>query len=477
MEGGSTKEPQPRKPQAVRIETATRRKAIGRILGALGVLSVAAGASVNEWGRDSEKPAEPLPVKPPETQPPPPPENRETDKKNKLNKILSLRLDDPNRQILEKDYVNWATSLEEVDLGLLGVVNSGSRIALLEKRYSLRMPETPNHRPLAKDQIDWAEAEGIHPETLGISLEAREIAIRILPEILRKKGIEAQRKELEGRIARGELEKSILSSFENDPQFAEAIKKKGIESFRPDIAEKVKKGELAGKVLENLTNNPEFMLLSAGGMSRLIVTESGIGIARAQNIFGRAIDKLVGRDWIMYGFANIGKKPAVEMTIDTRAFPKKPNDEAITFLAQVLSQKTGLEFMPENIPGSEKDVNSVTGGALGIQIMPARAREMYENLKQYFKPDDPLPHSLDPKGSAVLAYLFLAQGAVNEDGYQPGYVKGPLMEKGRDISQGFNTEAIKTWNPHPRQAFEIITSDQTFLKKVTSQRMPLPAAA
>lgn len=475
MEGGGTKEPQ-RRPQAVRVEKTTRRRAIGRILGALGVLSVAAGASINEWGKANNKPPEPSATGPVEVKPPAP-ENREADKKNKLNLILSLRLNDPARQAKEKDYVSWATNLEEVDLGLLSIVNQESRIALLEKRYHLRNSETPNHKPLTKDQLDWAQSEGIYAETLGISLEAREIAIRILPEILKKKGIDAQRKELEGRVSRGELPRSILDTFESDPQFAEGIKRKGIEDFRSDVAEKVKKGELSSEVLNSLADNPELMLLSAGGMSRLIVTESGIGIARTQNVLGRVIDKIAGRDWIMYGFANIGKKPAVEMTVDSRAFPKKPSDEAISFLTEVLSQKTGLQFQAENIPGSERDANSVSGGALGIQIMPSRAKEMYENLKQYFKPGDPIPHPLDPKGSAVLAYLFLAQGAVNKDGYQPGYVKGPLMEKGRDISQGFNTEAIKTWNPHPKQAFEIITSDQTFLKKVTSQRVPLPAAA
>lgn len=399
-----------------------RVRRVGGALAVLGITGIAAGTEIDAKSQKPlVRPEEPQKTNPPETISPVDPERA---RKERLNNILKLRLDDSKRTELELEFAKSAVSLSDIDLGLYSVVDPNARIALLEKRYALRRENT-GFKPLNEAQLRWAEKEGIHPETLAIALEAREIALKILRKIL---------------------------------------KDKGIRDFRQDIAKKVDLRELGGETLENLNNNPELMLLSAGGMARLIITESGYGLPRESGVLGRAIDKLVGsRDWLMYGFANIGKKPAVMMTIDQQEFPKKANDEAITYLTQELSDATGLEFHPENIPGSERDTNSITGGALGIQIMPSRAKSMIEAYKSYIEKGDPLLHPLDPTGSAVMAYLFLAQGAVVKDGYQPGYVRGPLLERGRDISQAFNTEAIKTWNPNIRQAFEIIRSDVTYI--------------
>lgn len=408
----------------IKKQKITRRRFMQRLAGAALVLATT-GIAVNEESKSKAR----LSVQSPELKPPEPVEpvslpDPEKVRGEQLNIILKLRLDDSKRKELELGFAKNASSLSDIDLGLYCLVDPNARIALLEKRYNLRKENTA-HKPLSEQQSRWADKEGIHPETLAIALEAREIALKILRKILKDKGIRA---------------------------------------FRQDIAKKIDLGELGPETLENLSNNPELMLLSAGGMARLIVTESGYGLPRESGILGRAIDKIIGsRDWIMYGFANIGKKPAVMMTIDQEEFPKKANDQAITYLAKDLSKATGLEFYPENIPGSERDANSLTGGALGIQIMPSRAKSMLEAYRLYVEDGDPLLHPLNPIGSAVMAYLFLAQGAVVKDGYQPGYIKGPLLEKDRDISQVFNTEAVKTWNPNARQAFEIIKSDVTYI--------------
>lgn len=411
--------PRPHQHQAIREKTISRRSAgekIGKWIIGGAVLGTLGAAAVNRSQTERPKDQKPQPEAVPT-------QEREKLRRDKLNKILASRLDNPKRKDFEKDYANWAQNLDDINFGLLVVVDANIRIQLLEKRYALRNPENLNHKPLTPEQAAWADSENIYPETLAMAIGGREIALRILGEVL---------------------------------------KDKGIEKFRPDIVDRITKGELGKGILDSLIGSPELMLLSAGGMARLVITESGFGLPKENGFWG----KITGRDWIMYGFANIGSKPAIEMTIDAQAHPKKLNDEAVTFLADTLSKRTGLNFIPENIPGSEKDKNSSTGGAIGIQIMPGRAKDLYENLNKYFRPDDPLPHPLDPIGAIILAYLFIAQGVVLKGGYHNGYIRSPLPSNGRDVSTSINTGAINTWNNNPSQTSIILNSDASYIKNV-----------
>lgn len=426
-------------PQAVRKETLSRRSALGTIgrwvIG--GALTAAAGSLVINKSQEN----------PPYTSKPKPEaipvQEKEKLRRDKLNMILALRLDNPKRKDLEKDYANWAEDLSDINLGLLALSDPNSRIKILEKRYLLRSSENPNHKLLTPEQVAWADSENIFPETLAMALDGRELAIRVLGELIIGKGKQALRDELANPT----------------PEILQQARVKGTEKFRPDIVDRIKKGEIGKEVLDNLIQNPELMLLSAGGMARLIVTESGFGLPKP----GHILSRLTGRDWIMYGFANIGEKPAMEMTIDATAQPKRPNDSSIIFLTDIISKHTGLNFIPENIPGSERDKNSSTGGALGIQIMPRRAQDLYEGLSKFFKPGDPLPHPLDPIGSVALAYLFIAQGVITKDGYHNGYTKGSVISKGRDISNAINAGAINTWNADQKQTIEILASDKRYI--------------
>lgn len=415
-------------------ENIGRRKALKTIGAVLAAGAGLAGLSRVNQQLNDEPPKSPQ-VKPQEQKPGPLPEEkhlpdeREKVRKAKLDALLSVSLKDPKRSALEKEYVQWANTIEDVSLGLKCVVNSNSRIALLEKSYDLRTAENPAHQSLTPEQLAWVDFENIHPETLAMSSEARVIALRILGDI---------------------------------------IKQKGIEKFRPDIANRIKKGELDPNFLSGLVNNPELMLLSEGGMARLVVTESGQGLPRPnRSLVAKALDKVrgIGHDWIQYGFAYIGNKPAMEMTNNATNQPKVTNDEAIDTLAKIISEDTGLKFITQNIPGSERDEGSSTGGALGLQIMPNVALRMYKGLKEYFKPGDPLPHPLDPVGATILAYIYIAQGVpIGNDTFQDGYIKPPLYANSKDISDNINFEAIKSWNAHASQINQILTSDRNFIK-------------
>lgn len=412
------------RPQAVRLDS--RRNAIRRIAGGIAVL---AAAGFGAFKTDEQKQTEENPKQTQVGEQKPPPESRESLGRRKLNALLAVSLKDPKRRVLEMEYSSWAENLLEVKPGIKSVVDPNSRIALIEKSYNLRSPDNPLHKPLSPEEAEWADSENIYPETLAVSKEARVIAQRIIGEM---------------------------------------IKERGIAWFRPEIADRVKKGELDSQTLDVLTRNPNLMLLSEGGMARLVVTESGQGLPRSNSSFvNKALDKIrgVGHDWIQYGFAHIGTKPAVEMTVNTEGQPKVTNDKAIEDLARVISENTGLNFIPQNIPGSEKDANSSTGGALGLQIMPARALAMHENLKKYTKPGDPLLHPLDPVGAMVMAYIYIAQGVQTKEGFQYGYIKPPLNVGNQDISGRINFDAIRSWNADAGQINQILSTDNSYRQK------------
>lgn len=416
------------RPQAVRLKdkSISRRRAIVRIAGGAAVL---AAAGFGAFKVTEQKQIEENPRQRQVGEQQPSAESRETLGRRKLNALLAVSLKDPNRRVLEKEYSQWAENQREVELGLRSVVDPNSRIALIEKRYNLRYPDNPLHKPLSPEEAGWADSENIYSETLAMCKEAKVYAQRIIGEMIRERGIAW---------------------------------------FRPEIADRVKKGELDAQILDVLAENPKLMLLSEGGMARLVVTESGQGLPRPNSGFvNKALDKIrgVGQDWIQYGFAHIGTKPAIEMTVNTEGQPKITNDKAIEDLAKVISEDTGLNFIPQNIPGSEKDANSSTGGALGLQIMPARALAMHENLKKYTKSGDPLLHPLDPVGAMVMAYIFVAQGVQTKDGFQYGYIKPPLNVGNQDISGRINFDAIRSWNADAKQITQILNSDNNYRQK------------
>lgn len=147
----------------------SRRRVIG--LGSAAVLSVVAGASIGEWGRDRRSgilnDQSPKPVTVENT----PEGSPEKSRINSLNEILSLKLNDPDRTGKEQKYVTNARSVEDIDLGLEVIAGKDSRRKLLDKRWALRLQGDPELKPLNKDDYNWSFKNHIHPEVLAICVD------------------------------------------------------------------------------------------------------------------------------------------------------------------------------------------------------------------------------------------------------------------------------------------------------------------
>lgn len=106
-----------------------------------------------------------------------------------LNEILSLKPQSEKRKTLESNFFEIAAkenTLETVDKGLWVTSNAELRRKLLDLRYSLRS-ENKGLTPIPEDKIAWAKAQGIHPETLGICLDAYDKAKNIINILLHNK--------------------------------------------------------------------------------------------------------------------------------------------------------------------------------------------------------------------------------------------------------------------------------------------------
>lgn len=101
----------------------------------------------------------------------------------KLNEIKNMPLMDEERMKKERQYVKEAKTIEEIDTGLSALGRKIVRADLIEKRYGLREKGEQGLQPLSKEQIEWANAEGIHPEILGICLETQDLARQVIDSL------------------------------------------------------------------------------------------------------------------------------------------------------------------------------------------------------------------------------------------------------------------------------------------------------
>lgn len=101
----------------------------------------------------------------------------------KLNEIKNLPLMDEGRMEKEKKYVAGAKTIEESDAGFSALGRKIVRADLIEKRYGMREKGEQGLQPLSKEQIEWANAEGIHPEILGICLETQDLARQVIDSL------------------------------------------------------------------------------------------------------------------------------------------------------------------------------------------------------------------------------------------------------------------------------------------------------
>lgn len=177
-----------RHPHRLEVKS-TRRSFVSQAV-VTGALSLLAGGiverTVKPFGSKNKK------QKTASTEPLPPQVREQViDRHAEINKILSvvpyvkaevtnsetgeIELADvfnPDRAILEQNFVDSAHSLEDIDQALSVVVDMDYRARLRDKRYAIRQEGSSRLTPLSETQTLWADQYGIHPEVLGTCIDA-----------------------------------------------------------------------------------------------------------------------------------------------------------------------------------------------------------------------------------------------------------------------------------------------------------------
>ncbi len=331
---------------------------------------------------------------------------------NPLNSILSLPLQSKERINLEKSLVEKVVSLSEIDRAFLVVTDPKLRSTLLSKRFEYRQKHPQETVQIPKKVLEWALKEEIHPEVLAICLEAYPKANSIIKEL-----------------------------FEGDRQ-----------AFRPDLFYKEKIGDLPKSTCNSL--KADALMMNVGGMARLICTETGIG--DRFNYQGNSF-------LVSYGFANIGQKSALSQiqTDPKKGFAAAP--AALRNICRKISQKTGLFFNPDNIPGSSVASGNVSGGAISVGMMPNTIEDTEElicpdkdqNLDKYLNP-------FDLKDAVALTWVILAKGyRITEGEYRFGYLKGANL-----TGENIRKAALGKWNRWEEQINKILNSANSYFESI-----------
>lgn len=189
-------------------------------------------------------------------------------------------------------------------------------------------------------------------------------------------------------------------------------------------------------------------LINPGGMAQLIAFETG------------GTKKFI-KGGSAYGFSNIGEGLSINEINDSRdAFPNAKS--ALKELCELTSINTGLNFVPENIPGSLRGNPNfnLSGGAISIQFMPDRALSIYKLVKEKAvdkRTGKPILLNIFDVGDAtVMGYIFLARHEITSDGIRYGYWKGHPS----DIKA-----ALVKWNPFSFQIETIYNAAVDYYSK------------
>lgn len=354
-------------------------------------------------------------------------QNPEENKKELLNTILSLPLNSPERREKEKTLFEQAVNLEDIDQALSVIHYYGNdqdnnwhlRAKLIQKRFTLRQDgKSPELTRVTEEQISWAEKNEIHPEILGIAFDAQAKAKRVIQK---------------------QLDKSR-------------------ERFRPDLVREINWGNLPKDTLKNLKT--EDILMPAGALAELIRSESGAGFQWQSPIDGKL--KIVG-----VGFANYGMYPALsQINADsaTKGFPTAKED--LKNLSLLVSNLTGLNFVPDNIPGSTWIKGTESGGAYGGFIPSVLA-----NVNKLFEEAGETLNWTDITNLASAMYVRMAMGEQFIEkyennkpvpGYRYGYLKGDFRKDNRDIGYLIREASVKKWNGDANQVAGILNAAASF---------------
>ncbi|MCL5783848.1 MAG: hypothetical protein M1142_00635 [Patescibacteria group bacterium] len=358
----------------------------------------------------------------------------------KVNKILALPLDSPERKKAELEYFRQVKTLEQIDLALGSFFyykdkndnNWNLRAQLIDKRFELRMQGDPRLTQLDKNTIAWIEERGIHPEILGIALDAQPKARKVIAH-----------------------------------QMSTPAKR---EKFRPDIAYKEKIGELPSGTLSSTAIDD--LIINAGGLARLISTETGVKFERT-GINGQKV-------LVSYGFINLGMAPAITQ-INSKNFPD--DKSALGTLCNRAQGFSGLAYDLKYIPGSIPTKTDSSGGAIMAQIMP---KNMLDIDTMFREAGEPFLFT-DVTDMAASTQVFLAQGQklVKESHHDPvtgkdipefiyryGYLKGtrfiPDKDKPgekKDVIEAIRLASLGKWNGDPQQINSIIQAANDYYEK------------
>jgi hypothetical protein len=296
-----------------------------------------------------------------------------------LEDVLQAPLNTPERTALEEELLTNVSKEAEIDQAFWIVTNRNLRAQLLRKRAEINKDD-----PLPRSHIEWALGQGIHPEVLRICEQAYPIAEGLISQML--------------------------------------------PDLRPD--RDLLPDDLPASML----------MLSEGGLAKLICTESGLLLP-----FGDQGPR------VWHGYSNIGSEPALDQ-INHNIFPT--GSEALGLLCEVTSQDTGLKFKPENIPGSSPKGYDASGGAVsGIQMMPDNYWEMYQFVKD--KTGYKI-NFMDPISSTTAAWIFLARRwHLRGDRIRHGFYRGDSYQITRTLAK---------WNQYQPQINAIEQADKEFVE-------------
>lgn len=106
-----------------------------------------------------------------------------------LNQILAETPFTNQRDALEHQYIAEVLrepTLAGIDRGFWVISKPSLRARLLDERWKLRNEKRDGLTPLPADKLTWIKAQNIHPEILGICLDAYPKALIIIGELMRK---------------------------------------------------------------------------------------------------------------------------------------------------------------------------------------------------------------------------------------------------------------------------------------------------
>lgn len=172
------------------------------------------------------------------------------------------------------------------------------------------------------------------------------------------------------------------------------------------------------------------------------------------------------------GWRNIGTVPAVtQINTDPDLFPTAVND--LKSIANKFSRYIPYKKHLDTLPGSIKTEDSLSGGAIGPQIMPNNALQFvkwYDEANNKLRKKYPSPNPFDIYTGTILAYLFVASefkarhAKVDEYGTHP-QVYDEIVRPGynREEKEKIEESAAK-WNPDADQIRKISEAGKGYEK-------------